>query len=273
MMDMLTSWAVSLGDLCFGWLLWVPRGVAITLLSAITATLSYAIRYACDVGHLTSFAKRDLKQLRQLKRQARESGDLARLDRLRRNRASVLAVLCRHELLVLLVALVPLVLIVTWADERLSRLPQRPNQPVAVHLLTPLSDVGSLTHLVPTDALAIDGGCVRRIETTSVDDLPGGMAVWKVATDSQEPIPLVIRLGERTFIHELVVGPKMSPAVVRHESRCVTTIAHEKYAPWNLPLPGDAWLHLYLATSMMFFVLLGLCSRWIRRGRADVQMG
>lgn len=271
-METINTWAVSVGDLCFGWLLWLPRGPAIALLALITALLAQAVRYACNVDDWQTRTRQDLRWLRRLLRQAKQAADIGELARHRANRARVLRLRCFHELRILFVALLPLLMIFTWAEERLSCLPHLPNQHVTLQLTTAPSDIGNLSHLVPADSITIRGGYVRRIEPTSVNDLPRGMTCWEVATDSSEPVQLMIRIGNRTLRHKLVTGRKPSPGVIRHGSQRTTTIARKQYSPWDLRLPGPGWLYIYVPCTVAFSMSMGLFWRLARQRRATAQM-
>ena len=256
MIDILKMWTIGVGDLCFGWLLWMPRGVAIALIAVLTAALSHAIRSLSEQRGWAARCQRDLIQLRRLIRQADAAGDRNALARHRDNRARVLSARGWHESRILLTTLVPLLTMVIWAEERLSRLPILPHQTVTFRVTTPLSEVGRLTHLVPTERLAVHAGYVRRIEAMTAGEVHVGVADWGVSVESSEPIEVLVRSGAKTLSHPLTASPSQSTSVSDHGGGYTTSVVGKPYSPWNLPWLGGGWLTLYLPYTAFAYVLI-----------------
>ena len=251
----------AVGDATLGWLLYLPRDVALVLLAALTAIFLMLIRRFVSNQRRLQGAVQDNRRLRRLIRRARRQGDRERVARYRRTRSSVARVRIAAEVWPALLALLPLSIVVTWAAGRLPHYPPDGGTPVKLTAYTPITAVGEVVHLVPHPALQVQDGWMRAIEAGERHGRRRGLAAWQL-TCPPPPIELQlqIRLGADTIQHPLRVGHRTyAPPVHVHVSDdLVTEVTLTPYRPFGwLPDTGwlPAWTMAYLVLTAAFFFL------------------
>lgn len=196
-------------DPLLGWLLLVPRAVALFQLALLTALIILTTRWLATDQDLLERCARDKKRLRLLNRVARRAGDrAARL----RHRATLSAIALRQaqaEVRPLLLALLPVTVLAIWASQRLAYLPPRLGQDVLVTIYAPVSAEGRLAHLVPMDTLDCPTGWVQRLRPSA--DHAYSSATWTLRSRlssraSQDPYTLSFRYAGATYSHLLRIG-------------------------------------------------------------------
>jgi len=206
---------VALMDVLLGWSLHLPAGVALILVSVLSAVaLTWARVLVTDQDMLRRCAD-DKKKLRRLIRQTKRNRDLdktareADVKRYKLNKNLVALKTLKAEGKPLLVSLLPILLLATWAFVRLAYLPAGEGEVVQVSAYFPLSAVGEVVHVVPQEGLECATGWIVGITAdTSVDDVPvNAVAVWEVkGRAADEPYNLQLRWRDQTWEQPLRIG-------------------------------------------------------------------
>lgn len=233
MLENLNLWLVQAADWIFGWILFLPRDLALFSVAILTsASLTLVRKWTTDQDWLRRAAA-DGARLAELRRDAKRRGDR---DAARRHK-DVLTLIklksMRFEGKPLLWALFPVALLATWAFARLAYVPARLGEPVEVRACVSRSDIGKAIHLVPDPGIEVAGGWVRTVAEdrpaapAGVWDRAGawiadrargllripsapvkldGVAVWKITVHDTRPRELKIRYAGRTYAAAFVAG-------------------------------------------------------------------
>ncbi len=229
MMESLNLELLHVADWIFGWILYLPRDVAlisVAILSAIALTL--VRRWTTDQEWLRR-ALADEQRQNQLQREARKRGDKSAAKRHTDVLTRIKMKTLRFEGRPLLWALIPITVLVTWAFARLAYVPPRVGQCVEVRACVPRAAIGQLAHLAPEPGIAVVGEWIQPVvedrrllpdttwDTASlwigdrfrgllhganipVSSTPGdGAAVWNVILHDAQPHQLKIRYAGRTY--------------------------------------------------------------------------
>jgi hypothetical protein len=215
----ISSAITTAGDFCLGWLLVLPRDVAIVAVALLTSLALTLARKGCTNQELLGRCAADLRRLKQLVREAKARRDKPAVQRMKGTLSLIKLKQLGAEGRVLLVALLPLVVLATWGMARLEYLPPVPGQELMLRAYYPLSSVDKLTHLVPREGLELKQGS-SAVQQVRPDDDGGanGVAEWVLV--AREPRPttnLTIRHQDRTVSHALRVdGRAYEPPLQTH---------------------------------------------------------
>jgi type II secretory pathway pseudopilin PulG len=199
---------VRLADVPLGWLLALPRDVAIGLLALGTSLLLTLVRKWTTHQDRLRRARQDLRRLRQLLRQATRAKDADAVRRTRATLGVVRGVRLKAEVFPLLVSLLPLLVLALWAVERLDYFPPRVGEDVTLVAYYPLRSVDKLTHLVPPEAVELRS---RAVQLVAVDPhgQANGVATWTLrAAERADSLELVVCHQGQTVRHPLRVGTR-----------------------------------------------------------------
>ncbi|MFP4058069.1 MAG: hypothetical protein ACLF0G_14470 [Candidatus Brocadiia bacterium] len=213
----ISAWIARLMDYPLGWLLALPRDLAIALLAVGTCLLlALARKLTTDQDRLRR-CRGDIRRLRALIRQARRQGEKATVRRLRATRARVNTLRLGAEAKPLAVSIVPIVVLAVWAVARLDYLPPRVGEELTLRAFYPLSSVDRLTHLVPRDGVELPQGAVRVVELDPEGEA-NGLASWALRpAEPLEGTRLLIRHRGQTAEHPLRAGARTyAPPLVAH---------------------------------------------------------
>jgi len=259
-----STWIARLMDLPLGWLLDLPRDVAIAIVAVATSLLLTLVRkWTTRQDHLRR-CRDDARRLKQLIRQARKAKDRAAVLRHRKTLGMVGGMRLRAEGLPLVVSLGPIVLLAVWAVERLDYVPPRVGEDVVVRAYYPVSSVGRLTHLVPPAGAALRSDAIQLVQLDPKGER-NGLATWKLcASEPLESAPLLIRHEGTTARHPLSAGGRVcGPPVVAHDDGLVQATAVElRRAKFLGIVPGipaiafPPWLVAYLVIVIPLVPLL-----------------
>lgn len=254
----ITARAVELLDAPLGWLLLLPRDLAILLIAIGTSLLLVVVRrWTTNQDHLRR-CRQDVRRLKELIRQARRDGDKAAAARTRRTLATVRGLRLRAEGKPLLAAIVPIVLLALWAVERLDYLPPEVGQDVAVRAYFPPSSVDGLAHLLAPKNMELRSGAVRLVEADP-DGGAHGVASWTLRpTSASDASTLVIRHRGETVRHTLRVGGRTyAPPLAAHDgAKILATKVVLRRAKFLGIVPGipalgcPPWLLAYLLLAV-----------------------
>jgi hypothetical protein len=221
----IASFITAMGDFLFGWLLALPRDLAIVGIALVTSLVLTLARKWCTNQELLGRCAADLRRLKQLIRQAkaRRYGPPHKRSEVQRMKGTMSLIKLKQlaaEGRVLLVALVPLAVLATWGMARLEYLPPVPGQELTLRAYYPLSSVGKLTHLVPREGLELKGGS-SAVQQVRADEDGGGNGVAEWVLVAREPLPateLTIRHQERAVTHTLRMDGRIyEPPIQRHD--------------------------------------------------------
>jgi hypothetical protein len=282
-----SAWLASILDYPLGWLLALPRDVAIMLVALGTSLLLTLVRKWTTNQDQLGRSRSDVRRLKQLIREAKRAKDEAdrrpvgpslpppgKLERLvpsrpavkpmRTTLAMVNGIRLKAEGLPLLVSIVPIALLAVWAVERLDYFPPRVGQELTVRAYCPLSSVGKLTHLVPPPALEMKSDAIRLVEIDP-DGEQNGLATWALqpcaASDSAE---LLIRHEGETASHTVSIGRRSyaAPLAAHDGGKILVTEVVLRRAKFLGIVPGipaiafPPWLVAYLIIVIPLVPLL-----------------
>jgi len=218
----IASWITAGGDLLFGWLLVLPRDVAIIALALLTSLILTLLRRWGTNQDLLSRCAADLRCLRRLIREAKSRRDKPEVARMQGVVNLVKLTQLRAEGWVLLMALPPLAFLGAWGVERLDYLPPRVGEEVTFRAYYSLSSVNKLTHLVPPEGFELRSPAVQevRLDEDASEDRGGarGVAEWTLMADAPvRAADFVVRHQEHSVAHGVRVdGRVYQPPVQTH---------------------------------------------------------
>jgi len=213
-----THWIVRLADAPLGWLLALPRDLAIVLLAVGTSLLLSLVRKWTTNQDQLRRSRDDLRRLKQLRREARQAGDKAAIARLRATRGLVNALRLKAEGLPLLVSLLPIIFLAVWAVERLDYFPPQVGEDFTLRAYFPLSSVDKLAHLVPPEGAELRGPAVQLVQLDPHGQA-NGVASWTLcAPRPADSLGIVIRHQGEAATHAVRIGGHTyAPPVTPHE--------------------------------------------------------
>lgn len=215
---LISDWIARAVDWPLGWLLDLPRDVAIAAVAVLTSLLLTLVRKWTTNQDLLGRCRQDLRRLKTLLRQAKQARDTAAAQRTRGTIAAVKMMQLRADGVVLVASLLPVALLATWAVQRLEFLPPRTGEPLTVRAYFALSAVDRLTHLVPPAQARVAGGAIQVVRLDSADG-QHGLAEWSVVPEPDAGLlTLTLRCGEQAVEHRVRVGQRTyEPPLQAHD--------------------------------------------------------
>lgn len=262
----ITGWLLSAMDLILGWLLYLPRDLALLVFALGTALLMTLVRRFVTNQDLLHRCASDLRKLNVLKRKARSNRDHETLGRLRSTAAMIKGMQLSADMRVLSVVLIPVAILAIWASERLDYFPPRVGDTLVIRASYPISSVDRVTHLVPIPQLTMSSNAITLVSATS-DSPPNGEATWRIQPTSAGKYSLTIRhLGE-SVEHPFRVGETIyDPPTIQHPGHRLwqTELLLQRYHPlgWSL---GTAW-HGLPPWMMGYLILTLILVPMLKRG-------
>jgi hypothetical protein len=259
--DTLNQGILWIMDGALGWLLHLPKDLALLVVAALSAAIITGVRPLTTDQDLLGRAADDRRRLKELIAQAKRRGDR---DAVARHRATLNLVGLKQlkaEGRPLLAALVPIVLLATWCFQRLDAHPPQAGRPITVAAYFPLSAEGDLVFMVPQEGLAARDGWVKEVGVDP-DGRANGLAVWTITADAR-PEPYALRLRCRdTYEMPLRVGqPTYEPPLEFFDDRLLC--AEVRLEPVRLlgfvpgiPYVMAPWLVGYLVLVVPVSLLL-----------------
>jgi hypothetical protein len=286
MLDMWNLMSVRLCDVLLGWLLLLPRSIAVVVVGLLTAGLLTLIRCWTTNQDRLRRAAADMRRLKESKRAAKQTHDVEALARLNMTMSRVSLLKLKAEGWPTLAVIVPVILLMTWAFERLEFYPPTADDEVVVvaHLRSgrdpALTARDDLLHLVPQPGLRAKNGWVQSVHIDAEppswwdrfwskvtfrkvkDPDQDAYALWQLEGDARrEPYPLAFRWNERTIERELLIGqPHYSPPrEERPDDSVITEVRLREVRLFGIPGLGPwlpAWLVGYLLVTIPFVFAL-----------------
>jgi uncharacterized membrane protein (DUF106 family) len=255
--DSVNHFVLGVMDGLLGWLLALPRDLAIVLVAVLTVSLFAIIRKFATNQDLLRRCAADKKRLRARLRDARKSKDKEALVRLRGVKGLVLAKAVTQEWKPLLAALPPIALLGIWCWQRLEFLPPPSHRPVAFTATFPLSAAGQLAHLAPEPAFQVAPGWVQAITVVTNRGVPIAAASWSLE-GPRGRYTLALRHAGRTYEHPLLLGErKYEVQALAHDVHVLGTSVELKAARLLGCVPGvpalglAPWLAAYLVLALL----------------------
>ncbi len=249
-------------DWLFGWILFLPRDLALTVVALLTSLGLILLRkWVSDQDMLTK-AVADMKILKARMKDAKQRKDKAERKRHQAVSQRIAMKRMRAEGKPLLYALIPVAILASWAFERLEFEPLGIGEPVRIELRMPLSAEGRVVHLVPLDGLQPLDGFLRLLERDPAEEQAlTVIARWNVAGTLSGHYLLQFRTDAGTFEHPLQVATRRYAPVLREHRPLVSTQAGLRERKlFNLvpaiPAMGlPAWMVGYLLITIAFVVV------------------
>jgi uncharacterized membrane protein (DUF106 family) len=201
----ITDFIVAVMDYPLGWLLALPRDVAIVIIAIATSLLLTLVRKWTTNQDQLRRSKGDLCRLKQLLREMKQAKDTTACGRIRTSLAMVNAIRLKAEGKPLLVSLLPIILLAVWAVERLDFFPPRVGEDLTIKAYYPLSSVDKLTHLVPPAGVGLVSDAVQVVEVDP-EGQQNGLATWVFRPAAPVSAELLIRHQGETATHPVRVG-------------------------------------------------------------------
>ncbi len=287
MLESINRLILLVADPLLGWLLHVPRDVALLVIAFGTALVLNGVRrFTTDQAQLKR-CKADKVVLVRLMKGARARGDRETVQRLRQTLGQIGMAGVRAEGRPLLVSLLPIIIIAVWAFARIGYLPPEQDQPLTLNVYFDQTMVGDLAYLLPQEGMQVDAGLIRRIEENVVPARPApawlpawagelfgfhdnpfvdaGIASWDaVFTRQDDPYILVFNHRGKPVSTEVTIdGVRYSEPLLFPEEGpviCLETVIQE-YRPLGF-IPGIAllafqpWIVGYLLIVIPLSILL-----------------
>ncbi|MFM9964213.1 MAG: hypothetical protein ACKV2Q_23660 [Planctomycetaceae bacterium] len=250
---------MSVGDSLLGWLLLLPRDVALLVFAILTALLMTLARRWVTNQDLLRRCSADLQQLKRLIRDAKSAGDKPRRQRLRSTVAMVKQIQLAEDMKVLAVVLVPVAALAMWAVERLDYRPPRLGESLVVRAIFPISSVDEVTHLVPIDGVELQSPAIQIIQAEQQSP-PIGWAEWTLRpTLATDALTLTIRHHGESAEHPVSLGRRtyLPPQLLHPNVRLSRTeVLLRRYCPLGVDLKTDAiglppWMLGYLVLTLL----------------------
>ena len=246
MMEALNHEMVHVADWIFGWILYLPRDLALFCVAFLSSALLTLMRRWTTNQEWLQRAVADETRQNQLRREARVRGDSEGVQRHKAVITRIKMKTMRYEWKPLLWALLPVTLLATWAFARLAYVPPRLHQEVEVRACVPRAAIGQMAHLTPEPGLGVTSEWMQPIvedrrdpPSTSWDAAtlwlgqrwhgvfhaspaaapsPEGAAVWHVILHDTQAHNLRIRYAGQTYTAAIRAG-------TRHYAEPLTSFA------------------------------------------------
>jgi hypothetical protein len=260
MMELITaicSTLVKTLDGPLGWLLAMPRDLAIVAFATLTALLMTVARRYVTNQNLLHRCSIDLKRLKDLVLAARNSQDKASILRFRTTMAQIKGIQLAADLRVLVVVIVPLGVLAIWATERFDYLPIALNDDIAIRACFPVSSIGRVTHVVPDPAFELLGSPVAIVAADPADPTRA-VAEWTLRPRLPGDHSVLIRHERETGTHTLKFGGATyePPVQIQKCDRISSTeVGIRRYLPLGFSMGGNIvnlppWLIGYLMLTL-----------------------
>jgi uncharacterized membrane protein (DUF106 family) len=209
-LEMLNDMCMAVADPIFGWLLHLPRDLALLVVAIGTSAILTFVRLWTTDQDLLKRCDADKARLNELMAEAKRAKDKDALARYRASTGAIAMKLMRAEGKPLLAALLPIALMATWCFNRIAYYPPTAEQPVRINAFFPETAIGQVVHMLPQAGLAADR-LIATVQPTP-DAIPGqeGEASWTVSAAARpdSAYPLEIRHAGRVYASKLLVGAR-----------------------------------------------------------------
>jgi len=269
MFEMLNSFSLSIMDAVLGWLLFLPRDLALLIVGIGTASIITGVRIFTTNQDLLKRCKNDKARLGDLIKEAKKHKDQGALLRHRATRQQIDMKVFKAEGRPTLASLIPIALVCIWCFGRVAYLPLDPSTDVRVRAYFPVSRIGEFTHMVPEDGIQPKNGWIQKIKADeSGGKVENGVAEWVVGcTKRKEPYLLTFRFNGESYTHELLVdGVRYAGPLTFYPGKDIGAIevVTPEYKLLGL-VPGFWGIQPWLLAYLIMVVPFSLCLKPILR--------
>lgn len=261
MLDAINSFLMSLADPLLGWLLHLPRDLALVIIAVGTALLLTVIRKWSTNQDMLKRCTDDKAVLKKRVAAAKKQNDKETVTRCGLTVGQIGMKTMMAEGKPLLWSLIPIGLIAAWAFGRMGYLPAQSNETVNLKMYFPeVSE--ELVHLVPQDGVSAANGWIHHVAEDKASDgssTGAGVAEWRVRFQTRpQPYILKFRCKGRTLEKEFLAdGLRYSTPVSSYgeNSGELFQIELPIYKPLGI-VPGlsavmlEPWMIAYLAIAI-----------------------
>ena len=230
------KWIARMMDFPLGWLLLLPRDLAIVFVALATSVILTVARRLTTDQDLMRRCKEDLDRLNVLTKQAKANKDKPTLKRIQTTVGMIQMTKMKAEGWGLLASLLPIILLASWAFERLDFFPPAVGETVTVRATFPAAAQGQPAWLIPppADRLECLDSPVQIIrKDDNIDPLTheklesiadNGLAVWRLKVVGPcDPELLRIHFDRKAIECPLRAGGRIYADPI---------IAHDTAAAW-----------------------------------------
>jgi len=253
MLDALTRLIMAVADPAFGWILGLPKDVALFIVGIGTAAILTVVRLFTTEQGVLRRCHSDKKRLNVLIKEAKARKDKEAAARHRATKHLVAMKALKYEGKPLLASIIPIALVGTWCFLRLDYVPPEAGETIQVVAYFPVSASGGIAYLVPQENIQAETGWVQEIRSQELTQkqkdqgvVPDGEAVWRLrAAAGPESYDLQIRFKNGTYHQKLLVGQRTyeSPMTVYgNNDPIICTQVMMKQVKLFGVLPGIPWL-------------------------------
>jgi hypothetical protein len=249
MLDTITDFCLGIADPALGWLLLLPRDLALAIIAFITSFLLVIVRRITTNQNLLWRLKEDKRRLRERLRDAKKTRDKEAVRRYQATLQQIASQLLFAEGKPLLASILPIAILASWAFLRLGYLPLAPGESFTLRLHTPGGAIGQLAYVLPHEGMTADKGWIKEVledksEESSAADTTGvleGVATWTLTAEKSEtPYKLLIKLPDTSCEMNLLMdGIRYAPPLVLYgdDSAQVLEVVLHEYWPLGF-VPG-----------------------------------
>lgn len=200
MLEAINAALLAVADVLLGWMLYLPRDLALVLLALGTAAVLTLVRLVTTDQDLLGRCKRDIARLKELLREAKKRRDKEAVARHRATMGQIGMVTMKAEVKPLLAALLPVALLAVWAFANLGHVPADGQEPVLVKAYFPTHLIGQRAHIVPQEGLKDAGGWYRVVQRGGPAESAYGVADWTLLADAGvQPTQFGFNLDGQTY--------------------------------------------------------------------------
>jgi uncharacterized membrane protein (DUF106 family) len=265
---LISDWIARLLDYPLGWLLMIPRDLAIVIVAVGTSlVLTLARKWTTDQGRLAR-AKNDLARLAQLRREAKQRRDKTTLANIRATVGMIKLNGMKAEGKPMLLSIVPIALLAIWALARLDYYAPQPDDVLKFEANYPVSSIGRLSHIVAPEGMEV----TEPVQVVREDKQLGGegIALWAIRpVQEMDRAEIIVRHGDNSVTVPFTAGGVVYEAPIQmHDGKITATMVHLRQAKFLEGILGfggvpginiimfPPWLVAYLIITIIFVPLL-----------------
>jgi len=262
-MQFINSLIMLVTDPLFGWLLNLPRDLALFIIAIGTALVLTVVRIWTTDQTTLKHCKKDKQTIKKLLKEAKKAKNKPRIKQLQATMQQIAMKSFVSEGKPLLASLLPVILIATWSMNRIGYLPPDGNSPIEVTVFSPVLAINNLVHAVPQDGIVAATGWIQNVheERNPAGKIVAGVARWALDCEPREAhYNLEFRHGTQTLTTELTVnGKTYSPPITAYGSdpNEVIQIKLSEYKPFGI-IPGFFGMAPWIIGYLIFVVPIAL---------------
>jgi uncharacterized membrane protein (DUF106 family) len=205
MLDAINSLCLTITDPLLGWMLDLPRDVALFIVAIGTAVILTGVRLFTTNQARLKRCKEDKARLKMLVGEAKKRRDKEAVKRYRTTLGQIGMTQMASEGKPLLASIIPIALLAVWAFSRIAFMAPDGSKPITVKATFPTPQIGKMAHLEPVDGIAAENGWLRPI-VTDYDRVIPGLDEWAAASPFESKLPKKIKKIVKPKVEEKKLG-------------------------------------------------------------------